>query len=452
MSRKAVLREVAKFANSFSFDSVLLPQDLALNRAWAEALRNIGILSRTEEQKIVRGLDRIGRAGRSGRAAHSGDWEDVHSYVEITLHKLIGDAAKKLHTGKSRNDQVATDLRMYVIDRLTVLDRALSGAMRSLLVLADRNVKVIFPSYTHLRQAQPVLFAHIALAYFSMLKRDRTGLGNVFCLADELPLGSAAVGGTAYAVDRKLLARRLGFSRISSNSIDAVGDRDFVIQFHAWGAQLMAHLSRISEDLILWSSDEWGFIQLPAEYCTGSSLLPQKLNPDVLELIRGKTARVVGNAVQSLALVKGLPTSYSRDLQEDKESLFSTAETVESCLKLISGLLGGLRVDARRSVAAMSKGFVLATDLADALVERGVPFREAHGAVSAMVRWCIENDRGMKEVPEAVLREISTRLDRRLVQGLSLEASVRRRSNIGGTSPSEVRRQIREARKDLLKG
>ncbi|MBI2889778.1 MAG: argininosuccinate lyase [Nitrospirae bacterium] len=436
---------------SFAFDAVLLACDLSVNRAWAEALRRVRVLTDREAKRIQRGLARMEReADALLRQADRAAWEDVHTFVEVTLHRRVGDVAKKLHAGKSRNDQVATDLRMYVKELLTRLDGLLRGLIAALLEKAEAHAQTPFPAYTHMRQAQPTVFGHYLMAYVAAVERDREDLRVRYNETDVLPLGSGAVSGSGFPVDRRLLARRLGFRGISANSIDAVGDRDFVLGFHLWAARLMIHLSRMAEDLIVWSSDEARLVRLPQEFCTGSSLMPQKLNPDVAELVRGKTARVIGHAVQAMALLKGLPSSYDRDLQEDKEALFDSARTVQDCVAVWTGLVRGVEVDEKRARGFFQSGFSLATDLADALVrERGVPFREAHHIVGRVVRWCLDNHWRLGDVPADVLADISPQVDSKLLKGLGLESALASRDLTGGTAPKQVRSQIRAARRRL---
>lgn len=442
---------MTRFSGSFGFDRVLLPYDVAVNRAWAEELRRVGVLTEAERRRISTGLDRVLREGADAGKSRRANFEDVHSFVEIRLFEWVGDSAKKLHTGKSRNDQVATDVRLYVMDRLKFVRAGLAGVIDALVDRAEKNIDVVFPSYTHLRQAQPVLFAHVLLAYADMFLRDLREVQSCLSAADEMPLGCGAVAGTAYPIDRMRLARTVGFSRCSLNSVDAVGDRDFIVRFLSWAVQFMVHASRMAEDWIVWSSEEFGLLRLPEAFGTGSSLMPQKLNPDALELIRGRAGRTIGNLVRMLVVLKGTPTSYVRDLQEDKEALFDSAATVGSCLELLPGLIGGMRVDAKRARAVMAGGTLLATDVADRLVDRGVPFREAHEAAGRLVRWCLDRKVGLDEAPDHVLRSCSKKLDRTLMRKVSIDSSIARRDSLGGTSRRQVLARIRAIRNEGIK-
>ena len=437
----------ATFSSSFSYDRRLLPYDVEGSRGWARELARIGILSAKELKAIERGLKEI-----LEKARHEPLWldeqpeEDVHSFVEARLNARIGEAALRLHTGRSRNDQVATDLRLYAKDAAAQLDAAARALAEELVTFGEKNVATILPGYTHLRRAQPVLVAHWALAYVEMLTRDRERLAQARARADVLPLGSAALAGTAYPVDRARLARELGFARASDNSLDATSDRDFVVDLLSAAALLAVHLSRLCEDLILYSSSEFGFLEIGDDVSTGSSLMPQKRNPDALELVRGKSGRVLGALGGFLATLKGLPLAYNRDLQEDKEALFGTVDTALACLTVMATCIRGLKVDAARCRAAAEGGFSNATDLADYLVRKGVPFRSAHRIVSRAVRECLDGGFTLDTFPLENYRKISDAFEQDLYASLPLEAILAARDVRGGTSKRAVKAALARAR------
>jgi argininosuccinate lyase/amino-acid N-acetyltransferase len=437
----------AAFSSSFSYDRRLLPYDLEGSRGWARELARIGVLSAKDAKAIERGLREILEKARAEPAwldAHAD--EDVHSFVEARLHERIGEAALRLHTGRSRNDQVATDLRLYAKDVGGALGAAARALSEALIAFGERNVATILPGYTHLRRAQPVLLAHWALAYVEMLARDRERLAQAVARADVLPLGSAALAGTAYAVDRARLAKELGFARASDNSLDATSDRDFVVDLLAACALCAVHLSRLCEDLILYSSTEFGFLEIGDDVSTGSSLMPQKRNPDALELVRGKSGRVLGALGGFLATLKGLPLAYNRDLQEDKEALFGAVDTSLACLQVLTTCVRGLEVDDARCRAAAQGGFANATDLADYLVRKGVPFRNAHRLVSRAVRECLDGGFALETFPLANYKKISDAFDPDLYEVLTLDAILAARDVHGGTSKRAVKAALARAR------
>jgi argininosuccinate lyase len=442
----------ARFSSSFAYDRRLLPYDLTGSRAWALALARIGVLSRKDVQAIARGLRELRK-----RAATDPTWldqhpeEDVHSFVEARLHELIGDAALRLHTGRSRNDQVALDVRLYAKDVAKQIARAIGELGFELVRFGERHPESILPGYTHLRRAQPILVPHFMLAYVEMLLRDLERVQQAGTRADVLPLGSGALAGTAYPVDRAKLAQSLGFADASENSLDAVSDRDFLVDLLYSCALLGVHLSRLSEDLILYSTQEFGFFAISDDVSTGSSLMPQKRNPDALELTRGKSGRLVGNLNALLVMLKGLPLAYNRDLQEDKERLFDSVDTALSCLRVMKTCVAGLELDEKASRAAAAGGFSNATDLADYLVRKGVPFRIAHRLVSRAVRECIDRGVDLEHLPLDRYRKISDEFENDLYDHLTLDAVLSARAVRGGTAPLTVNVALKRAHKRLLK-
>ncbi len=442
----------ARFSSSFAFDRRLLAYDLEGSRAWAFALARIGVLNKEDVQKIGRGLREIKkRAAADPRWLDRHSEEDVHSFVEARLHELIGDAAHRLHTGRSRNDQVALDVRLYVKDVARQLVRAAGDLGFELVRFGERHAEVAMPGYTHLRRAQPILLPHFALAHVEMLLRDVDRVRQARERADVLPLGSGALAGTAYPVDRARLARNLGFSEVTENSLDAVSDRDFLVDLLHACAQIGVHLSRLAEDLILYSTNEFGFLEIGDDVSTGSSLMPQKRNPDALELVRGKTGRLVGNLTAMLTTLKGLPLAYDRDLQEDKEALFDSVDTALSCLHVMRTCVMGLGVNESACRAAATGGFSNATDLADYLARKGVPFRIAHRLVSRVVRECIESGVTLDHFPIERYRQISDQFASDLYDHLTLDAVLAARAVRGGTAPLAVHVALKRAHKRLLK-
>ncbi|HKW79819.1 MAG TPA: argininosuccinate lyase [Casimicrobiaceae bacterium] len=439
-----------RYTASVDVDRRLADVDIAASLAHARMLAAVGVLSTTDLAAIERGLAAVGDEIRRGDFAWSADLEDVHLNIEQRLTALIGDAGKRLHTGRSRNDQVATDLRLYlrgVIDDATAAIAKLRGA---LLDLAERHADTIMPGFTHLQVAQPVTFGHHLLAYDAMLARDAERLVDCRRRVNLLPLGSAALAGTGFPIDRARVARELGFAGLCDNSIDAVSDRDFAIEFGAAAALLFAHLSRFAEELVLWSTPRFGFVRLADRFCTGSSIMPQKRNPDVPELVRGKTGRVYGDLVALLTLMKAQPLAYNKDNQEDKAPLFDIADTLLPTLAILADMVaGGIEVDAERMRAAAAEGFATATDLADYLVGKGVPFRDAHEAVAQAVRHAESTHGDLADLPLATLKRYSAAIADDVYAVLTLEGSVARRDHPGGTSPARVRAAIRAARDSL---
>jgi len=434
--------EVEAFTASIPFDRRIFREDIDGSIAHAKVLGEIGILTALEVDAVHRALVEIRiEMEREEPRALLGD-EDIHMHIERRLVEKIGEAGKKLHTGRSRNDQVATDLRLYLRAEMAQIDRLTLVLQQALTALARRECDTILPGYTHLQRAQPVLFSHHLLAHVEMLERDRGRILDAGVRMNVLPLGSGAVAGSNFPIPRERLAGMLDFAGVCRNSIDAVSDRDFIVEFLSSSAILMMHLSRLSEEMILWSSAEFGFIELPDRFCTGSSMMPQKKNPDVLELVRGKTGRVYGDLLALLTLLKGLPLSYNRDLQEDKESLFDAVDTVKGCLSILPRLLNATEVDRDRMMNAASEGGLLATDLADDLVLRGIPFREAHAIVGQVVRYALERGKPLEELSLKEFKRFSPRFGRSILKVLSPERSVSRKRTLGGTAPERVWSEI----------
>lgn len=437
---------VEAFSESVSFDARLWRQDIAGSTAHARMLGKIGVLDAAEVDAIVDGLNAIGADVAAGRFVWQRELEDVHMNLEAALTARIGDAGKKLHTARSRNDQVATDLRLYTrdaIDEITALVDALAAA---LLDLAEREADTVMPGFTHLQIAQPVSFGHHMLAWREQILRDRGRLADARRRVNVLPLGSAALAGTVYPLDRHFVAAQLGFDGVSENSLDAVSDRDFAIEFVSACALTMVHLSRWSEELILWSSPMFGFVRLPDRFCTGSSIMPQKKNPDVPELVRGKTGRVVGDLNALLILMKGQPLAYNRDNQEDKLPLFDAHDTLRDCLRVYAAMLPHVTVQRERCRAAATQGYSTATDLADYLVSKGLPFRDAHHAVGSAVAYAADKGCGLAELSLEALRRFSPLVGDDVYAKISLEGSLAARRTYGGTAPEQVRAAIARAR------
>jgi argininosuccinate lyase len=435
---------VEAFTASIDVDRRLYRHDIAGSIAHARMLARRRIISPGEARRIVRGLQAIQKDIEAGKVRFSAADEDIHMNIERRLIERIGKAGEKLHTARSRNDQVALDMRLYLRDELKNISTAIDGLKRELGRAAKRYLKIIMPGYTHLQRAQPVLFSHHLLAYAEMLERDRERMRDCLERVNVLPLGAGALAGTTLPIDRRYVAGLLGFPRVSRNSIDAVSDRDFVLEFLGAAAILFVHLSRLAEELVLWSSTEFGFIELPDRYCTGSSMMPQKKNPDVPELIRGKAGRIFGHLQALLTIMKGLPLAYNRDLQEDKPPLFDTVDTVRASLEVMRGLMAEIKIKKERMTAAAADGLMNATDLADYLVSRGMPFRSAHALVGKIVRVCVERGCKIEDLPLKELRRFSPRIERDVYKYLSPQAAVDRRRSEGGTAPANVRRRLRE--------
>ena len=437
---------VKRYTASVRFDCRLAEYDIRGSIAHAQMLAACGVISATDAAEIERGMNIIRAEIAAGVFEWSLDAEDVHLNIERRLTALVGEAGKRLHTARSRNDQVATDIRLYLRDAIDQIDRELDALQRALIGQAERHAGTLMPGFTHLQVAQPVTFGHHLLAYFEMFERDRSRLADARARVNILPLGSAALAGTSYPIRREMVAEALGFQGITQNSLDAVSDRDFAVEFCAAAALVMTHISRLSEELVLWMSPRFGFIMLPDRYCTGSSIMPQKKNPDVPELARGKTGRVYGHLVGLLTLMKAQPLAYNKDNQEDKEPLFDSVDTVTDTLALFADMIGGIRVDAARMAGALAEGYATATDLADYLVKRGRAFRDAHEAVARAVRAAEARGCDLAQLPLAELQAFAAEITEDVYSVLSPEGSAASRNHPGGTAPAQVRAQVARAR------
>jgi len=440
---------VERFTSSVEFDQRLYHYDIVGSIAHARMLAHVGVLTNAECSMIVKGLEAIEADIDAGKFEWSAGLEDVHMNIEARLTERIGDAGKKLHTARSRNDQVATDLRLYLRDGIDAVDRAVRALQESILAVAEREADTVMPGFTHLQVAQPVTFGHHLLAWFEMLVRDRERLRGCRARVNILPLGAAALAGTTYPIDRAYTAKLLGFEGIADNSLDAVSDRDFTIEFVAACALLMTHLSRMAEELVLWSSTLFGFVELADAYCTGSSIMPQKKNPDVPELVRAKVGRVNGHLIALLTVMKAQPLAYNKDNQEDKEPVFDTLDTVLGCLAALTGLIATLKVQRAALAQAAARGFATATDLADYLVRKGAAFRDAHEIVGRAVRASLDAGIDLAHLPLAELKRFSALIDADVHAVLTLDGSVRARNHLGGTAPAQVRAALARARKRL---
>jgi argininosuccinate lyase len=440
---------VQRYTASVSFDRRLAEYDILGSLGHARMLATTRIISEEDLVAIEHGLGQIREEIRSGEFVWRLELEDVHLNIEKRLTALVGDAGKRLHTGRSRNDQVATDVRLYLRAAIDDVIGLLHATQRALLELAEEHMETVMPGFTHLQVAQPVVFGHHVMAYFEMLKRDVERLSDCRKRVNKLPLGAAALAGTSYPIDREMVMKELGFDDICENSLDAVSDRDFAIEFCAAAALIMTHLSRLSEELILWMSPPFGFIDLADRFCTGSSIMPQKKNPDVPELVRGKTGRINGHLVALLTLMKAQPLAYNKDNQEDKEPLFDTVDTLRDTLRIYAEMIGGIRVNRDAMREATTRGYATATDLADYLTKKGTPFREAHETVAQAVRFAEKSDRDLGELTLPELRQFSTQIEDDIFDVLTLQGSVTSRNHTGGTAPIQVRAAIRRAREWL---
>ncbi len=440
---------VEAFTASVGFDQRLYRHDIEGSRAHAQMLTHIGVLTQAECDSILSGLDKVAAEIAAGEFQWSVSLEDVHMNIEARLTQLIGDAGKKLHTGRSRNDQVATDIRLYLREEIDAIGAELRRLQEALITLAEREADTIMPGFTHLQVAQPVTFGHHMMAWFEMLQRDTQRLVDCRKRVNIMPLGSAALAGTSYPIDREMTARLLGFDGVTENSLDAVSDRDFAIEFCAAAALLMTHLSRFSEELILWASAQFDFVDIPDSFCTGSSIMPQKKNPDVPELVRGKTGRINGHLICLLTLMKGQPLAYNKDNQEDKEPLFDTIDNLRGCLKVYADMMATLQVKRDNMERAAIQGFSTATDLADYLVRNGVPFRDAHEVVGKAVRHGVESGKDLGEMAFEELAQFSDAIHEDVFDVLTLRGSVSARDHIGGTAPAQVRAAVARARQRL---
>ena len=444
-----VAEMVQKFTASISFDKRLAEFDIQGSLAHASMLHSVGLLSRADLDSIETGMQSILAEIREGRFEWSIELEDVHLNIEKRLTALVGDAGKRLHTARSRNDQVATDIRLFMREAIDGIVESIKALQHALLDLAEQHADTVMPGFTHLQVAQPVSFGHHLMAYFEMLDRDRERMQDARRRLNRLPLGSAALAGSSYPIDRAKVARMLGFEGVCENSLDAVSDRDFAIEFCASSSILMTHLSRFSEELILWMNPGFGFIDLADRFCTGSSIMPQKKNPDVPELVRGKTGRVNGHLVSLLTLMKSQPLAYNKDNQEDKEPLFDAVDTVSTSLRIFAEMVPGIKVNRDAMRLAASRGFATATDLADYLVKKGLPFRDAHEAVAKAVRHCEMKGCDLSDLPLNELKSLCPLVEQDVYEVLTLEGSLKSRDHIGGTAPNQVRGAITRARSRL---
>jgi argininosuccinate lyase len=439
---------VEDFTSSVHFDSRLYKYDIEGSIAHAEMLSRQGLITKAEAKRIVRALKEIEEEIEKGKFVPSKEFEDIHMNIEARLIQKIGNAGKKLHTARSRNDQVSLDIKLYLRSECRKILKKISLLQDEILNLAQEHINTIMPGYTHMQRAMPVLLSQHLLAYFEMLKRDWTRFFNTLKSLDSMPLGAGALAGTGLPVDRNYVAEKLGFSEISSNSMDTVSDRDFALDFLYACAVLMMHLSRLSEELILWSTQEFGFVSLPDRFATGSSMMPNKKNPDVLELIRGKTGRVYGNLISLLTVMKGLPLTYNRDMQEDKEPLFDSADTAIASINILIELLPELKFSRERMKECVDSS-LFATDMAEYLVKKGVPFRTAHSIVGRIVKFCLAKKRSLDSLSLAELKKFSQKFDKDITGQLTPEASINNKSSEGGTGTQSVIDQIRKCKRIL---
>ncbi|MGA2025869.1 MAG: argininosuccinate lyase [Syntrophobacteraceae bacterium] len=440
---------VEEYTASIHFDSRLYRYDIEGSIAHCRMLAECGIISHEEASRIVQTLGEIVRDLEQGRVVLDSSQEDIHMAIENELIARIGETGGKLHTARSRNDQVALDMRLYMRDALSSILDLVREVLSTLVAMAEKRLGVIMPGFTHLQHAQPVLFSHHLMAYYEMFSRDFARFSDCLVRTDVMPLGSAALAGTTFPIDMEWTARQLGFPKVIANSMDAVGDRDYLIEFCSASAILMMHVSRMAEELIIWSSPEFSFIEISDAFCTGSSIMPQKKNPDVPELMRGKTGRVYGNLIALLTVTKGLPLAYNRDLQEDKEPVFDTVDTLLATLRLLSKMLPEIRIN-RETMARMAvHNFTLATDLADYLVRRDIPFRKAHHVVGRLVQYCIQTGKELGECTLDELKIFHKAFDEDVFPYLDISSVIDRRSSVGGTATSRVKEAIARARADL---
>ncbi len=440
---------VEEFTASIQFDKRMYRQDIQGSIAHAKMLCQVGLLTEQEREDIIQGLGQVQDDIESGKMEWSIKQEDIHMNIEARLTDLIGITGKKLHTGRSRNDQVATDIRLYLRDEIDAILPEMTRLQHGILSLAEKEADTIMPGFTHLQTAQPVTFGHHMMAWFEMIKRDVERLEDCRKRVNTMPLGSAALAGTTYPIDREMTAELLGFDRISQNSLDGVSDRDFAIEFTAFAATFLMHLSRFSEELVLWSSAQFNFIDLPDRFCTGSSIMPQKKNPDVPELVRGKTGRVYGHLISLLTLMKSQPLAYNKDNQEDKEPLFDTVDTVRGSLRAFADMVPAIIVNRDVTYEAAKRGFSTATDLADYLVNKGLPFRDAHEVVGLAVAHGLQTRQDLSEMSLETLQGFHASITDDVFEVLTLEGSVSARNHLGGTAPEQVKAAIARAKSEL---
>lgn len=442
-------QSLEEFGSSIEFDKRLFREDIEGTRAYAKALLKAKVLKQTEYTQIASALTKIEKDIAEGKIKLTKQHEDIHMNIEMLLTDRVGEAGKKIHTGRSRNDQVVTDFRMYLREEIISIKSILKQFRKTLIKLSEEYIDIAMPGYTHMQKAQPVLLSHHLMAYYQMFKRDSQRFLECLERVNVLPLGSAALAGTGYNIDRKLIAKELGFSSVSKNSLDAVSDRDFAIEFLSDCSICMMHLSRLAEELILWATAEFKFIELADEFSTGSSIMPQKKNPDVAELVRGKTGRVYGSLVAMLTIMKALPLAYNRDMQEDKECVFDAVDTIKPCLVMMEKLLKTATIKDVNMFSAAEKGCLTATDLADYLVRKGIPFRSAHEITGKIVKHCVETGRDLFQLSSKDYKKFCDKITEDVHDHLTIEASIARRNVIGGTAKNQVALAIREAKEDL---
>lgn len=440
---------VYNFNASISFDQKFYKQDIMGSRAHVKMLAKQGILTEEERDQILDGLDGILRDVENGSLAITSEYEDIHSFVEANLIERIGDPGKKLHTGRSRNDQVALDMKLYVRDEIDEIDRELKTLLQELLSLMEKNVDTYMPGFTHLQKAQPVTLAHHVGAYFEMFRRDRGRMADIRKRMNLCPLGAGALAGTTYPLDRVYTAQLLGFDGPTRNSMDSVSDRDYVIELLSALSTVMMHLSRFSEEIILWNSNEYGFVEIDDAYSTGSSIMPQKKNPDIAELLRGKTGRVYGALMSILTTMKGIPLAYNKDMQEDKELTFDAIDTVKGCLRLFAGMISTMEFCREAMESSAKNGFTNATDAADYLVNHGVPFRDAHGIVGRLVLLCIDRGISLDELPLEDYQKLSPVFEEDIYEAVSMKTCVEKRETYGAPGPEVMKKVIAENREYL---
>src|SRR3989338_6706619 len=440
---------VEEFNASISFDKRLYKHDIMGSITHARMLAKVGILTKKEVDKIISGLKAIEKEIVAGKFRFTPDLEDIHMAIEKRLIEKVGPVGGKLHTARSRNDQVALDVRLYLRYEIQEVKSLINNLKKTLVDVARKNLDCIMPGYTHLQRAQPILFSHHLLAYYEMLKRDYERLEDCYRRINVMPLGAGALAGSPYPLDRDFVAKELGFAKPTDNSLDSVSDRDFCIEFCSAAAILMMHLSRFSEELILWSSQEFGFIELSDAFSTGSSLMPQKKNPDVPKLVRGKTGRVYGNLIALLTMMKSLPLAYNKDMQEDKEAMFDTIDTAKDCLKVFSPMLETMKINKEKMLDATKQGFLTATDVADYLVKRGIPFRDSHHIVGRIVAYCIKTLQDLEDLSIDEWRGFSKTFDKDIKNVISAEASVNSRKVRGGTALATVRKRLKEIEREM---
>ncbi|MCR5420595.1 MAG: argininosuccinate lyase [Lachnospiraceae bacterium] len=434
------------FNASISFDKRLYKQDIKGSKVHAQMLKKQGIISKEEETAILEGLDSILKDIEAGDIAITEEYEDIHSFVEANLIKRVGDPGKKLHTGRSRNDQVALDMRMYIRDEVTQTGELIIKLLETLLGLMENNIDTYMPGFTHLQKAQPVTLAHHLGAYFEMFKRDHLRLKDIYERMNYCPLGAGALAGTTYPLDREFVAKELGFYGATDNSMDSVSDRDYVIEFLAAACTIMMHLGRFCEEIIIWNSNEYKYIEIDDAYSTGSSIMPQKKNPDIAELIRGKCGRVYGALMSILTTMKGIPLAYNKDMQEDKELTFDAIDTVKGCISLFDGMIGTVRFNCENMANSALRGYSNATDAADYLVNKGVPFRDAHGIIGRLVLYCIDNNKAIHELELQEFKAICPVFEEDIYKAVSLEACVEKRLTKGAPGHEAMIKEIEKCR------